>query len=506
MPARRLRAALTVSSPACACSWARYPTLAVGGSTRTSPAVGTSRPARICKRVDLPTPFGPTTPRQVRGPDGERHVARARRDPPARGAGDGRPGSRAVRRRKQAWGAPGSTGIAVGVTCRNVLRLPDASCSTSRRHVSLRTPSPRDRGARRIVAGVVGSAREWLGRARSRSDVRRAAERLNEATGSQPPCDAAVSGRAVRCTQGRRWGTGRGGSSAGERPGRRDLRCTDDRRRPCTSGPAGDSARRRIPQRAIEIVGIVLGIGLVATVARSTALSNDEFWSLAAGQWMLGHHSFMGLDPFSYTESHRRWVTDEWGSEIALAEMYRVFGNAAYSLYAIVLGGLCLVATRGLRAGARGAGRPGCRHRHPARPRHRRDRGERPWARLLPGVVPARTPDPDQGAARSALAAPSAAALPALGQHPWVDTPRTPRRRGRVGMVACPGTVRARDRRRAPVAVHRLVGSRACWGASSPRVSRRTGRASWPTTSTSPGTARFRGTSPSGTHRISIPS
>ena len=93
--------------------------------------------------------------------------------------------------------------------------------------------------------------------------------------------------------------------------------------------PRGEIPRRRVPRRAIEIVGIVFGIGLVATVACSTALSNDEFWSMAAGQWMLGHHSFMGLDPFSYTESHRRWVTDEWGSEIALAQMHRWFGNAA---------------------------------------------------------------------------------------------------------------------------------------------------------------------------------
>jgi hypothetical protein len=113
---------------------------------------------------------------------------------------------------------------------------------------------------------------------------------------------------------------------------------------------------RRIPRRAIEIAGIVIGIGLVVSVARSTALSNDEFWSLAAGQWMLAHHSFMGLDPFSYTESHRRWVTDEWGSEITLAELFRLFGNAAYSLYAILLGGLCLVTSAAyLRAlGARG--------------------------------------------------------------------------------------------------------------------------------------------------------
>ena len=107
--------------------------------------------------------------------------------------------------------------------------------------------------------------------------------------------------------------------------------------------PSDEIPQRRVTQRAIEIVGIVLGIGLVATVARSTALSNDEFWSMAAGQWMLGHHSFMGLDPFSYTESHRRWVTDEWGSEIALAQTQRWIGNEAYSLYAIILGGLSLV-------------------------------------------------------------------------------------------------------------------------------------------------------------------
>ena len=151
--------------------------------------------------------------------------------------------------------------------------------------------------------------------------------------------------------------------------------------------------RRRavgVPQRAIEVVGIVIGIALVAGVARAHDLSNDEFWSLAAGQWMLAHHAFMGLDPFSYTESHRRWVTDEWGSEIALATLFRAFGNAAYSLYAVVLGGLCLVTSA---AYARALGARGGRvvaivillaigiagHR-----------GGRPGARLLPGLAPAR--------------------------------------------------------------------------------------------------------------------
>ena len=53
---------------------------------------------------------------------------------------------------------------------------------------------------------------------------------------------------------------------------------------PANRESASGPSPRRIPRRAIEIAGIVIGIGLVASVARSTALSNDEFWSLAAGQ------------------------------------------------------------------------------------------------------------------------------------------------------------------------------------------------------------------------------
>jgi hypothetical protein len=120
--------------------------------------------------------------------------------------------------------------------------------------------------------------------------------------------------------------------------------------------PTASRPRARLPQRAIEVIGVVLGIGFIAAVARAHDLSNDEFWSLAAGQWMLAHHAIMGLDPFSYTESHRRWVTDEWGSEVALAALFRAFGAAAYSLYAIVLGALSLItsAAYARSLGARG--------------------------------------------------------------------------------------------------------------------------------------------------------
>ena len=123
-----------------------------------------------------------------------------------------------------------------------------------------------------------------------------------------------------------------------------------------TAPPGPETARRRVPAPAIELIGLALGIAFITVVVLGHSLSNDEFWSLAAGQWMLSHDRMIGLDPFSYTESHRRWVTDEWGSELALAAAVPGLRRRAYALYAIGLGGLGLVATRAyVRAlGARG--------------------------------------------------------------------------------------------------------------------------------------------------------
>ncbi len=75
-----------------------YPTVACGGSMRTSPAPGSIRPARICSSVDLPTPLGPTTPRQVWPARRSARRRRARRGHRARGGGGGRRGWPRVRR------------------------------------------------------------------------------------------------------------------------------------------------------------------------------------------------------------------------------------------------------------------------------------------------------------------------------------------------------------------------------------------------------------------------
>ncbi|HUC05265.1 MAG TPA: hypothetical protein VL961_07685, partial [Acidimicrobiales bacterium] len=101
----------------------------------------------------------------------------------------------------------------------------------------------------------------------------------------------------------------------------------------------------RIPPAAIALFGLALGITVLVAATLARRVTNDVFWQLAAGQWMLSHHAVMGLDPFSYTESGHRWIADEWGSEVILAAFSRAFGVEAYNILSVLTGSLCLVAT-----------------------------------------------------------------------------------------------------------------------------------------------------------------
>jgi hypothetical protein len=108
--------------------------------------------------------------------------------------------------------------------------------------------------------------------------------------------------------------------------------------------------------RSIELVGVGIALSILVAATLARRLSTDVFWSLVAGEWILRHHSMFGTDSFTYTEPHRRWIADEWGSEVVLASMFKAFGSWAYNLYAIGTGTaslLCALAyTRAL--GARG--------------------------------------------------------------------------------------------------------------------------------------------------------
>ncbi|MHB1784252.1 MAG: hypothetical protein ACYCTE_16495 [Acidimicrobiales bacterium] len=72
-----------------------------------------------------------------------------------------------------------------------------------------------------------------------------------------------------------------------------------------------------------------------------TGLSGDVYVHLAAGRWMLAHHSVIRRDVFSYTVRGRPWIADEWGFEVALAWLVRTLGPVSFW---IVSAGSCSVA------------------------------------------------------------------------------------------------------------------------------------------------------------------
>ena len=101
----------------------------------------------------------------------------------------------------------------------------------------------------------------------------------------------------------------------------------------------------RLSQRTVELLGLALSIGVLIAATLDRRLTTDVFWSLTAGLSILSHHALFGTNAFTYTEPHRRWIADEWGSEVVLASLYRAFGSAAYNYYAIATGTLCLLCT-----------------------------------------------------------------------------------------------------------------------------------------------------------------
>ena len=125
-PVRRARKSATVSSVRRSGSWGSSPTVAVGGATVTDPASGSASPARTRRRVDLPVPFGPTTP--TRCPGASVHDTAAR-------TGSGPNESDRSRAVSVAMGTVESPGLdrPRRTVSRNVRRNPPADPPTRRR-------------------------------------------------------------------------------------------------------------------------------------------------------------------------------------------------------------------------------------------------------------------------------------------------------------------------------------------------------------------------------------
>jgi hypothetical protein len=113
------------------------------------------------------------------------------------------------------------------------------------------------------------------------------------------------------------------------------------------SGIANSSDERPpfFSARTVELSGLALGIALLVAATLARRLTTDVFWTLAAGESILNHHSLFGTDAFTYTEPHRRWIADEWGSEVVLASLYKAFGSWAFNIFSIGTGALSLLCT-----------------------------------------------------------------------------------------------------------------------------------------------------------------
>ncbi len=121
------------------------------------------------------------------------------------------------------------------------------------------------------------------------------------------------------------------------------------------AGGAPPAPGRRLGIRAHPAWIAVIGCcAVIFHVAMAEGLNTDVFWHLAAGQWMLAHHSVIRHDYFSYTIRGRNWVADEWGFEVILAWTVAHVGPVAYWLLAALpcCAAVLLSALRWRRLGA----------------------------------------------------------------------------------------------------------------------------------------------------------
>jgi hypothetical protein len=78
--------------------------------------------------------------------------------------------------------------------------------------------------------------------------------------------------------------------------------------------------------------------GAVVVVAATFALRRlddfDTFWHLAAGRWIVSHHTVPWTDTLSYTVPHRPWIDVQWLYDAALYGLYQLGGANALVLAA----------------------------------------------------------------------------------------------------------------------------------------------------------------------------
>jgi hypothetical protein len=93
---------------------------------------------------------------------------------------------------------------------------------------------------------------------------------------------------------------------------------------------------RRRPTPA-NLVGLALLSSIFAKSMAERLSEHDLWWHLKAGQLIVASHHLPAIDPFSFTTMGKRWVIQQWGSEVILRGIAAVFGLRGIILWRSVM-------------------------------------------------------------------------------------------------------------------------------------------------------------------------
>jgi len=107
--------------------------------------------------------------------------------------------------------------------------------------------------------------------------------------------------------------------------------------------PNGREADAPLWRRIVPSWPLLIGLISLAVLYRPERLLEDPdiYMHIAAGRWMIFHHSLPSQDPFSYSLAGAHWVVHEWLAELISAAVYNWGGWSGLA----VLGALCLSAS-----------------------------------------------------------------------------------------------------------------------------------------------------------------
>src|SRR5207247_1094912 len=87
--------------------------------------------------------------------------------------------------------------------------------------------------------------------------------------------------------------------------------------------PSAKWAARLAPPR---IVAFALLASIPVKMLADKLSDPDLWWHLKTGQLIVATHRIPGVDPYSYTAAGKRWIVQEWGSELFLYGIRKAFG------------------------------------------------------------------------------------------------------------------------------------------------------------------------------------